>query len=102
MTLQTAAISLLVVIASGAMDFLALRWQASASAGRVAQAVFWAVCVEVAGLTTVNYAVDGLVFAVAAIVGSALGTWISTGIARRGLSTSAHDMPRCVNDSSSD
>lgn len=102
MTLQVAAVSLLVLVTSGAMDFLALRWQAAASTGRVAQAVFWAVCVEVAGLTTVNYALDGLVFAASAVVGSAIGTGISTRITQRGLSTTATDMPRRVNDSTFD
>lgn len=78
MDLHTAAVSLLVVALSGTMDFLALRWQAAATRGLALQATFWAVCVEVAGLTTVNFAVDGLLYAAAAVVGSAVGTYISS------------------------
>jgi hypothetical protein len=73
----SAGIWLLVLTLSGLMDFLSLRWQGSAVRGRAVQATFWAVCVEVCGLTTVSYALDSVIFASAAVLGSAIGTYVS-------------------------
>ena len=62
---------------SGLLDFLSLRWTAASAAGQPLKASFWAVCVEVVALTTVFGALSSLLGAFCAVVGSALGTYIS-------------------------